>query len=600
LTEHINLETVEAYLASIVLAQGNLLPSPMVILSDDTPLYDEPGVMEEMETAQAEERQAKIDGEIINIENYNTSLITVTFVGAKLEGSYRINIPRQLMQVGYMYNRLLHSPACSIITESEAQMNKDFNSDDLSGEFLPPFDSEDIMVRLTFPKDMSQDTRLTYNYVLNNLRTDYTEGLSKEELSEIAPKIRLVIDTIESMKLRGDVIDTFLGLVEGNEDALVRLYEYAEQVDSAKQALDKNALLSDDEREAVIIFEYMAKVVDFLNPENLVRNINEIEKIVSPDDSKEAVESDEAGLDIQDLFGDDFQSSLDEIITGFRQENPDTVTLTEDSTYEERAEYLQLPSNVIPLMGGLIDLSDRLNVDYYYSIDWNRNEITEEEYGTRGEFLIAIAMLAVQRIHMFGKSIDVTDEVQQMKSLALSLTTEALTQDKDIELWFLKESLYRAAKNDTDALFQFFIMCQVETATEFQIHGPFGQIMHWFSHVMVEEDHTREEMLKAFAKLPIITEFVETLYDDADEMEEEEDDEEEVGEALVSCFATNACQHLPFIDGEPNLDLAKEATQALVIFAELCLRKDDPAIKKGTPEWEEALGIYLNRVLTDN
>ena len=595
MTEHINLETVAAYLASVELPQGNLLPSPMVIISDDTPLYDEPGLMEEMETAMAEERPAKIDGEITNIENYSDNLITVTFVSAKLDNSYRINVPRQLMQVGYMYNRLLHSPACAIITESEAQMNKDFNPDKGTGEFHPPFSSEDIMVRLSFPKDLSKDTRLSYNYVLTNSRIDITEGLSKEELGEIAPKVRVVLEAGESRTIRGDVIEMLLGLVEGSEDALIQLYEYAEHVDSAKIALDKNALLNDDERKAVVILEYIAYVSSFLSPENLIRNIDEIEKATAANKD----EPEEVKADLDDLFSGDFQSSLNGILTEFRQENPDTVTLTEDSTYDERVEYLSMASNMVPLMGGLVKLSDRINVDLYYSVDWNRDDVTEDEYVTRGEYLILLALLSVQRMHMFGKSIDVTEEVQEMKSLALSLMTEALTQDSDIELWFLKEALYRAGKDNLDPLNQFLIMSLVETPREFQQHGPFGQIMHWLAHIMVEEEHKREEILKAFAKLPIMTEFVETLYDEADAMTDNDEEEDEEGEG-VPCFATEACLNLPFLDGEPNLDLAKEATEALVRFAELCLRKDDPEIKKGTPEWEEAMGVYLNRVLTDD
>lgn len=598
MTEYINLETVEAYLASVVLEQGNILPSPMVIISDDTPLYDEPGVIEEIETALAEERPAKIDGEIINLENYNTSLITVTFVGANLEGSYRINIPRQLMQVGYMYNRLLHVPACAIFTESEARMNKDFNSENLSGEFLPPLESEDIMFRLTFPKDISQETRLEYNYILNNLRTDFTEGLSQKELNEIAPKIRLIIEQVESRNIRGEVITMILGLVEGNEDALVKLYEYAEQVDAAKSALDKNALLSSDEREAVIVFEYIAHVAAFLHPESLVRNLEEIEKATAAHFPKETPPEDpeDIKVDLDDLFSDDFTSSLNEIITGYRQDNPDTVTIDEDSSYEERVEYLTLASNVIPLMGGLIKLSDRINVDLLYSIDWNRDDVTEEDYVTRGEYMIILTLLATQRIHMFAKSIDVTEEVQELKSLSLSLTTEALTQDKDIDLWFLQEALYRAAKGETDALYQFLVMSLIETAKEYQMHSPFGQIMHWLGHAMVEGEHTKEEMLKAFSKLPIMQDFVTTLFEDAEEEDDDDDEEEDVH----SCFATEACFLLPYSDEEPNLDLAKEATEALVIFAELDLRKDDAAVIKGTPEWVEALNDYLNRLLTDD
>lgn len=593
MTEHINLETVEAYLASIVLEQGKILPSPMVIISDDNTLYDEPQLLHEMESALAESRPAKITGEITNIVNYNTSLITVTFGGEKLEETYRINIPRQLMQVGYMYNRLLHIPACSLITEAESRMNKDFNSENLSGEFLPPLDNEDVMVSLTFPKDLSPETRREYNYVLNNNHTDFIEGLTKEEISEIAPKIRLVVDKAESLAIRGNLIEVLLGLVGGSEDALVKLYEYAEQVDSAKSALDKNALLNDDEREAVIIFEYMAHVVSFLNPDNLVRNLQEIEKISGTD----VKEVEETHPEVEGLFSEDFTSSLNEIITEYRQDNPDTVDIDEDSTYEERVEYLTLASNLVPLMGGLIKLSDRINVDLFYSVDWNRNDVTEEEYVTRGEYLILLGLLAVQRIHMFAKSIDVNDDVQEIKSLALSLTNEALTQDKDIELWFLQEALNRAAKEDTDLLLQFLIMALVETATEFQMYGPFGQIMHWFGHSLVEGEHSKNEMLRAFSKLPIIQGFVEQIFDDFEESNETEPDEED---EAAACFATEACLELPFSDEEPNIEMAKEAVKALLIFAELSLHKDDSSIVKGTPEWEETIKTYLSRMLVDD
>jgi hypothetical protein len=610
LTEQINLETVEAYLASIILPQSNLLPSPLVVMSDDTPLYDEPGVLEEMEVAQAEERAAKIDGEIINLEEYNSNLITVTFGGAKLTNTYRVNIPRQLMQVGYMYNRLLHTPACALITESELQMNKDFNSENLQGEFLPPLASEDIMIRLSFPKDLPKDIRLSYNYVLNNNSVDYEAGLSKAELSEIAPKVRLVIEAAESSALRGEVINMILGLIEGSEDAMVELYEYAEYVDTAKATLAKNALLNDDERKAVIIFEFIAMIVSYLHPENLVRNIEEMKQGYEEAMSVGEEKDDEKEDAYAELFSDDFASSLNEIIDGYRQENPDTVTITPEATYEERMEYLALPSNLIPLMGGLLKLSDRMNVDHYYSEDWNREEVTEEQYGTRGEYLIILAMLAVQRIHMFGKSLDFgemeTDlgETQEMKILALSLVTEALTGEKDSEYWFLKESLLRAGKGDHESLLQFLIMCMAELPKPQAVHGPFGMVMHWLGHVMIEEDHTREDMLKLFAQLPIISDFVESVYDDADELEEEEDDDDsdddETSPSQEICFVTRGLLELPFLHRIPNIELAEQATKALTIFAEHCLRKDDKDVKKGTAEWDEAMGIYLNRILTDD
>lgn len=602
MTEHINLETVDAYLASIILPQGNMLPSPLVVISDDTPLYDEPGILHEMEAAMAEDRPAKINAEIIDIEVYSESLITVTFASVNLEATYRVNVPRQLMQVGYMYNRLLNTSACAIITESEAQMNKDFNEDDGNGERLPPFNSEDIMVRMSFPKDMPQSTRLAYNYILNNIQTDLTEDISNDELREIAPKVRLIAGNDESRALRGRTIELLLGLVEGQENAVVSLYELAQHTDAAKESLAKNALLTQDERDALLMLDYIIKVTNFVNPEALINQLYEIEHALNPRTSKKAEIEEESSVDMDDLLSEDFQSSLNEIITEFRQENPETVTLNEDSTYAERVEYISLASNLVPLMGGLLKLSDKINTEMYYSRDWNVSVITEDDYGTVGELFIVLSMLAVQRIHMFGKSVDVPESPQDMKSLTLSWSIEALTHKNDIELWYFKYALDRAAQGKSDALLEFLIMSITGMPADEQSHGTFGQIMHWMGHIMTEEEHTRAEMLQLFSNMPIMSEFVETLYDDADSISEDDDidiEELDEDEAVEECYVSNACIHLPYVESEPNVDLAKEATQALILFAAHCLEGDDPDVEKGTPEWIEAMSIYLNRVLTD-
>jgi hypothetical protein len=113
---------------------------------------------------------------------------------------------------------------------------------------------------------------------------------------------------------------------------------------------------------------------------------------------------------------------------------------------------------------------------------------------------------------------------------------------------------------------------------------------------MVEDGPTKAELRNAFSKVPIISEFVENIYDDYEESKnqpEDEEDEEEI------CFATGPCLELPFSDEEPNIEMAKETVKALVIFAELCLAKDDSSVEKGSPEWEAAMKTYLTRLLVD-
>lgn len=599
--QHINLETAETYLASVVLPQGNILPSPIIVLPDETPLYDDAGTIKEMGLALDEERPAMITGEIVKMERYNSTLLTVTFKSDKLDNAYRVNIPRQFVQVGYMYDRLLHTPVCGLITESEIQLAKDFNfkkNIEEKKELLPPFMSDDLMFYLSFPKELSEEVKTDYNQLLYSLDIDLIKDISKEEIREIAPMVRVVMEAEESRSIRIDVIKMLTGLVEGDEDSLVQLYELGEYVDSAKAAMTKNAILSEDERKAVIIAEYIARIASFLSPSNLTANLKDIERSANPDKEEEDTDKDSVE-GMEDLFGEGFTSSLNDIVSEFRQENRDTVTITADSSHEERLEYLSLPSNTIPLMGGLKKLSDALNLDLYYSQDWNRDTVTEDDYGTNGEYIILLAVLALQRVQMFGKCLDIPEEVQAVKTLTLSLTSDALTQSGELEEWYLREALERAGKGDLVILEQVLILAMSDFSKDEQVIGPVGNIMHWLAHMMTdEEDFSQEEMTKAFAGLPAILEFVGTLYSDYEDYEEEETDEDEDGDE-EECFATESCVNLPFAEGKPNIELASTIAKALVIYAEQSLLKYEPELEKGTPEWEKAMGEHLCRVLHD-
>lgn len=604
MTEITNLESMQAYLASMILPQGCFLPAPMVVLPDNTPLYDEEGLIEEMDLALSESRAAKITGEIIGLENYNENLITVTFKGDVFKSKYRINVPRQLMQVGYTYSRLMKAPALALVTESEATLNASFDVvQPRHGEMLPPWASEDILVRLEFPAEMSQKRRETYSEVLNNLSDELVNVLSKEERREMLPKVRLVLEASESQAIRLEVIQLLTGLMAGDEDSLLNLFSLAEHFNAANASLMRGALLEGSERKAILMYEFLNLILSYYTSDDLIHNL----EMPLPDFLQEEEEAvgeegkDELGLE---LFGNDFAASLGEIVSQFRQENPETVeAITPDSTLQDRENYLELKSSEVPLMGGLMTLSDRLNVDYYYKTDWHPSFIKKEEYGTRGELLIALTMLTVQRIYMVGQVVGIpVKENQEMQDYALDTLIEILTNEKDEGVWFLMAACAEAVDGDMAPLLRYLELA-LSGPRDIQMDGPFTQLIHWMSHQMVEQGYTLAEAKTMFEGLPIMLEFAETLFMDADSFEEDQDDdefdEEQDLEDLLNgtedCYSTNAITDLPYYEEGANTALAGEGCQALLRFAEAEVKKNEGELEEGSSDWKEAVLHYLTR-----
>jgi hypothetical protein len=166
----VNLETLEVHLVSTLLSEtAASLPTALLVLPDDTPLYDEEALLDELAEAATEEREARINIEIVELESFNSTLITVTFRSDLFEDVYRVNIPRQYLQVGRLYNTLLKTPAIIILTESELEGNEGHNT----LEALSALYDEDIVLRMFFPAEPTPEQELNFNQVLNHSDVDF-------------------------------------------------------------------------------------------------------------------------------------------------------------------------------------------------------------------------------------------------------------------------------------------------------------------------------------------------------------------------------------------------------------------------------------------
>lgn len=592
--EYLNLDTVDAYLASVAMTQGNIMPAPLVIISDDNVLYDEPAVLEEIENALSEERDASLNLEIVGMESYSGTLITVTFASPLFENTYRINIPRQLVQVGYMYNVLLKAPLCGLMTESERHMNQ---IDDNVGEFSETLVSSDILIRLSLPEDLSREKRLDYSYVMNNLNADFAEGVTKENLREISPKVSLTFTPKEANEVRAEILRILMGLIEGDEDALISLYTYAEYLDHAKTALDNKSILNEEERKGLIFYELVSALFGGISPENLALNIEEVSDAFEDDDEDdtEEIAADHDNSDVFTALNLGLEESFNKILSEFKADNPEAIQIDFDSSSEDRIEYLTSPSNSVPLLAGLETLSDRINLDMLFSRDWNEGEVTEEDYTTRGEHLIIMMIVVTQRLLMFAKAFDNDETIQDAKSISLSVAMESLTKSHEDDAWFLSEALYQAGRGQL-TLLQEFLALSVEPGTtmEYKLGGPFGLMLHWLGHSVIHDQHNREALAEVFKNQPLIGEFIGNVFDNYDGQSDEDKEDP------TRCFVSEACLELEIDEDGHNLELVGEFVEAFVAYGEYCLSLDNLESVKGSDEWNETLGEYLNRVLRGN
>lgn len=575
MTQPVNLEVVEVHLVSILLPSGVTLPAPLVVLPDETPLYNEPIVLAELEASIVEDRVAKVDVEITHLEPFSSTLITATFGREDFESSYRVNIPRSLLQVGRMYNSVLNAPAVSILTLSEMG---GYDPDNVLERVAPIF-SDDVIIRMFFPVEPTSELTAEFNQVLNHSNIDFLDGANVKDIMKMVSKVTVTVSSIELSEIRAELVDIIISLINGSEDALVSLYEYAEAIDSALEAVENSTPLSDDERVALIIYECLGKLYVETSPNALVSQIVEEAEIDEINIFQHVIE--ESGMDLNGIFNN--------VLTEHYEVHPEALSIGEHSTQQERVDYLMKDTNTIPLLGGLFSLSDRINVDLLYSRDWNNSNVTEEDYVSKGEYAIILALLISQRIQMFAKVLD-SDSPEEVNLLAMTMLIQDLSTEGESDIWVLIEGLKRMVVTQP-LVFNEFLHLSIEGADhENKVYSPFGALLHRFGHAIIEEEWGYGSMMIAFEKLPLIKEFVSTLFSEYEDLKDSSHDHDEEEE----CYSLNATLHV--IEHQEQLkNIIKQLGEALTILAELNVMRSENH-KKDSDEWFTSIRQYLTGI----
>jgi hypothetical protein len=582
-THPVNLEIIEAHLASVIHPTGVTLPAPLLVLPDDTPLYEEEAVLRELEDSQAEERVAKLDLEITDVDTFNSTLITVTFTGEHIKDVYRVNVPRQLVQVGRAFNSILKSPTLAILTPSEMEGYEAQNS----VEKLAAFYSDDIVLRLFFPADISPEKNAHFNQVLNRTDADLFNPADSAQMMDVANKVHVTTTPDELSEIRADILDIIMSLIHGSEDALVSLYEYAENIDFAEKTIENEIPLEEEERIALIARECLNLAYIHTSPNALISQIMEDSEIDGVNDFQHLIA--ESGAELNDIFQN--------VLNSYYEEHPEALAITDESTLQEKVDYLTRKTNTIPMLGGLFALSDRINVDLLYSRDWNDPEFSEEENVTKGEYAIIIALIVAQRIQMFAKVLgDETPEEVNMTAMTLLVNAMSGEEEQD-DFWVLSAGLKRLSETQP-LIFTEYLHLSIEgEELEEKLYSPFGALMHRLGHLIVDEKWSRDSMMIAFEKQPLMQLFVANLFEEYKNISTAQSQGEDE-ESDHQCFSLNATVNM--IENTEELsDIITQLAEALTILAGLNAMRMGEGIQKNSDEWRATVRSYLSDVAND-
>lgn len=578
MTEPVKLTVEEVTLVTIIMLNGAYVPVPLVVLNDETPLYEE-DFTEQLEKKFEEGQSLETVITITNVTPYNDELLTVTATGEELQNSYQFNMPRQFLQIGKMYSSLLKVPAFVFMIEEEMNLHLiDDGAAKLTKYTNIPYN--DLVFVGRFPIGMTVEQNRQLAEVLNPSSTDDDQLEDREigvleALGVSAPKTQ--VTSREFDHVRGDLLDIILSLINGSEDALIALYEYGQNIDAAYEAAERQEPYSYEEKKALLAVQLIQAMFSDTAPTMMMSQIVEDEEELEEINAFQSVIF-ESAKDLNRMF--------DDVLNDYYKDNPTMLMLTEDSSKQERLDYLGRATNTIPLLGGLAQLSDRINMDLLYGYDWNKvSELSKDDFHSYGELSIILTLVIAQRVQMIAKATEQDKTPEELNLAAMALLSWHLTRYGESSSWVLHEGMQRMASTQPLVFDQYLHLAVHGEEGPEVLQSAFGALLHWFGHTVIQEEWNLDMLMITYSEQPIIREFLQKVVANKDN--QDPDDEE------AECYVSPAMMEI--VEEYSTSEVITELREALTLLAELNVMKTAGYVKD-SEEWTSSVKDYLQRI----
>lgn len=544
----INLEVEEVSLINLNFNETRI-PVVHIILSEDSPFFE----------VNAVKSNEYLISDISADAEQNTLTIFFSINPESLdEGDepdttvFTLELPLQYVQASHMIGMWLPAPSFLISTGFGELEPEEINNVDL--------DFFDAII--DFP-ELGTAEFLT----LMSTLTKATTG-----------KLAINVDVQSFNEVRSELIAIIMELLDGNQDALIRLYGYINPLNTLREEQKNGGFIPSAEQEKLFIFRDLVQTLQ-----------RETHPAVLAPILKSAADPETFSSDIEEFESMMAQNGLTEAFFGEEQAN--TLNVTFDSTAEAKIAFMSTTLGRDQLPGRLALLKDKINLDLVFSRNWNQVNLGEQEEEHNGEYIVSMVIVIASRLARLQQIDSESDKVFS----PVIVLVKGLSIPNEQIFWAMIESIKLLATQRSipfNELMEFTVPDINEPRTALQ--APLGMLLHQFGHLIIREEWRKEIISLALKELPVIQFFIEDLFPDtfSDSKDAADHDEHKNNHP---CIPAQAAMNLLSI-GFSVLDIIDQLGKAMVSLAELNAFKHT-AFSKGSIGWNDYTKDYLSKII---
>lgn len=548
--EIINLEVEEVSLINLNFNETRI-PVVHIILSEDSPFFEVNAVNSNeyliSDISADSERNTLTIFFSINPESLDE--------GDELDTTvFALGLPLQYVQASHMIGMWLPAPSFLISTgfgelEPEEVNNVDINFFDAIIDF-PELGTAEFLT-------------------LMSTLTKATTG-----------KIAINIDVQSFNEVRSELIAIIMELLNGNQDALIRLYGYINPLNTLRDEQKNDNFVQSAEQEKLFIFRDLVQTLQ-----------RETHPAVLAPILKAAADPETFFSDIEEFESMMAKNGLNESFFGDEQAN--TLNVNPNSTAEAKIAFMStaLDKNLLP--GKLASLKDKINLDLVFSQNWNQVNLGEVEEHN-GEYIVSMVIVVASRLARLQQ---IDSESNKAFSPVIVLVKGLSIPNEQI-FWAMIESIKLLATQRSipfNELMEFTVPDINEPRTALQ--APLGMLLHQFGHLIIREEWRKEIISLALKELPVIQSFIEDLFPEefSDPKDTTDYDPADEHKNNHPCIPAQAAMNLLSI-GFGVLDIIDQLGKAMVSLAELNAFKHTD-FSKGSIGWNDYTKDYLSKII---
>lgn len=397
--------------------------------------------------------------------------------------------------------------------------------------------------------------------------------LSKQS-TPVLPQVMVSSAIVD--EVRGDILETVLGLMDGKPESLVKAYSFIEPLTRINSMdIESSDEVSDEDKKALVMKDMLLKLEHSTHPISISHLFSETEN---------------ARQYIRDIEEFESIANASEIDLNFGKELDKGKVITPESSDEDVIAYINSPIELKFMPEKIQTLMMGVEIDYFWDFKWHsalEENVNFKELRSAGDFFVSMLLVISVRMARLKELYDMSGNADLSPIANL---TNGLTQQGENFSWIVKQGVNLLAKGNDDILLGLLTITP-DSENASGLNGPATLLMHAIGHAAIELEmplHVLEANLKAE---PRISDFVSKVFDLKEKVPAELISSDE-DLCFIKAFVFSYMQE----SGTITEDYAKEILSAVKTLSEMTvMRVSDSSIN--SEEWNNTMKEFYTKFL---